>query len=88
MPYKHLRVNGVTFVFKYETDYPDLLHIFARHRKEPDDAIYIFFNGQTSWNSAQNLNETMLDGEGLWWFWIKEEEKVVMVVSCFDEYSR
>jgi len=40
--YKRLKANGITFVFKYEADHPELLHIFARHSKEPDDAIYFF----------------------------------------------
>lgn len=86
--YRNVRSGGITFVFKYETDPPDMLHIFARHRKEPDDAIYIFFNGTTSWNSSQELWETLLDGEGLWWYWINEPQKVLLVVSCFDRYSR
>jgi len=85
LPYQRLKANGFTFVFKYEDDYPDLLHIFARHRKETDDAMYIFFNGVTAWNQAQNRFETFLDGEGLFWFWIDEPGKVVMVVSCFDQ---
>jgi hypothetical protein len=86
--YLNLRSGGITFVFKYESDQPGMLHIFARHLKEPDDAIYIFFNGETSWNSAQGLWETILDSEGLWWYWIDESKKVMMVVSCFDEYCR
>jgi hypothetical protein len=45
--YKSERANGITFVFKYESDYPELLHIYVRHLKEPDDAIDIFINGQT-----------------------------------------
>ena len=85
MPYKRLKANGYTFVFKYEDDHPDLLHIYARHRKEPDDAIYIFFNGVAAWNTTYERFETTLDGEGLFWFWIDKPGKVVMVVSCFDD---
>lgn len=88
MRYKNYRAQGITFVFKYEDDHPEILHIYARHLKEPDDAMDIFFSGQTSWNSNQNLWETLLDGEGVWWYWINEDKKVVMIVSCFDEYSR
>ena len=85
--YKNVRAKGVTFVFKYEHDYPELLHIFARHTKHPDDAIEIFFEGSTTWNSTQNVWETLLEDEGIWWFWIDEQKRVVMIVSCFDQYS-
>lgn len=85
MPYKRLRVNGIVFVFKYDDVSPDLLHIYARHLKEPDDAIFIFFNGSTLWNPIQNRYETRTEGEGLFWFWLDEPGKVVMIVSCFDE---
>lgn len=64
-----------------------MLHIYARHLKNPNDAIYIFFNGNTSWNREKNRWETILGEEGLWWFWLNEADKVVMIISCFDEYS-
>jgi len=86
MAYKRLRAKGITFVFKYEDDFPELLHIYVRHLKEPDDAIHIFLNGVTTWNDIQQLWETILDSEGLWWFWIDESKSVVMIVSCFDQY--
>ena len=85
MAYKRVRAKGTTFVFKYEDDHPELLHIYVRHLKEPDDAIYIFFNGQTTWNSGQDLWQTILGNEVVWWFWINENDKVAMIVSCFDE---
>jgi len=84
--YRRLKANGITFVFKYETDHPELLHIYVRHLKEPDDAIDIFFNGLTTWNAKQDLWETSLEGETVWWFWIDEVKQVVMIVSCFDDY--
>lgn len=84
VPYKRVRARGVTFVFKYEDDHPEILHIFARHLKEPDDAIEIFFAGLTFWKSEQGLWETRCHGEAVWWFWIDESEKVVMIVSCFN----
>lgn len=83
--YKRLKVDGITFVFKYDQDYPDLLHIFVRHRKEPDDAVFIFFNGTHEWNDKNNRFETTFENEGLYWFWRNEEEKVIMVISCFDQ---
>jgi hypothetical protein len=46
MPEKFYRRvdGGITFVFKAEPGHPELLHIFARHRTEPDDAINTFFD--------------------------------------------
>jgi hypothetical protein len=42
--YKNVKYKGHTFVFKYDQDAPELLHIYARHRMEPRDAISIFFD--------------------------------------------
>lgn len=83
--YKRLRVRGVTFVFKYEEDHPDILHIYARHLKSPDDAIHIFFHGIHSWNEEHSRWEAVLENEALYWFWRDEEEQIVMVISCFDQ---
>jgi len=78
------RAKGITFVFKYEEDNPEILHIFARHLKEPDDAIEIFFTGLTVWKSRLELWESRTKSEAVRWFWIDESEKIVMIVSCFD----
>jgi hypothetical protein len=83
--YKNVKAQLVSFVFKYEDDYPELLHIWARHRKTDGDAIYIFFNGMTTWNQGQDCWETKIGAEVLWWFWIDEDNQIAMVISCFDE---
>lgn len=85
MPYKRVRAKGITFVFKYEPDYPDILHIFARHLKKPDDAIHVYLSGTPKWKAEQQLWETRLNDEVVWWFWIDQGKSIVMVVSCFDE---
>lgn len=86
--YSRRRANGVTFVFKHEDDYPELLHIFARHRKTDEDAIFIFFEGTSTAAPIppnDNVMQTVYnDAEYLWWYWIDEVQKVVMVVSCGD----
>lgn len=84
MQYKRVKVNGYVFVFKFEDDHPELLHIYARHLKEPDDAIDIFFNGIKTWNEGHKRFETKLNNEQVWWFWLDEAQKVVMVITCFD----
>ncbi len=50
--YRRIREQGVTFVFKYDVDAPHLLHIFARHLTEPDDALDVWFDPTTTqtWN--------------------------------------
>jgi hypothetical protein len=83
--YTNVTARGVTFVFKHEEDYPDLIHIWARHRKTEEDAIYIFFNGTTARNEEHDCWETKIGSEVLWWFWRNEERKIVMIITCFDE---
>ncbi|MGE0083850.1 MAG: hypothetical protein AB7S75_05460 [Desulfococcaceae bacterium] len=34
-----------TFLFKYEDDMPDLLHIYVRHLTQPEDATKAFSLG-------------------------------------------
>lgn len=83
MPYENFEEGGIRFVFKYDEDAPELLHIYARHLTSVEDAVDTFFDGTTeTWNAARSRFETYSNTHGLFWFWI-EEERVVMVVSCF-----
>ena len=83
MRYKQVEEDGIRFVFKYDDDAPDLLHIYARHLASIDDALDTFFEGeQESWNEERSRFETYSATHGLFWFWI-EQDWVVMVVSCF-----
>ena len=86
--YKNVKACHHQFVFKYDKDHPELLHIWVRHLKTEDDAIYIFFNGETVWNKQQDCWETSIEKEGIWWFWLDEAKKVIMIISCFDDYVR
>lgn len=76
--------GGYRFVFNYDDVDPSLLHIYARHLKTPDDAIFVFFHGVDTFNADRNRFETSTDTVTLYWFWIVVDE-VVMVVSCFDK---
>ena len=80
--YKNVEENGIRFVFAYDEDAPELLHIFARHLTTIDDALDTFFGGTTKRNEQHQRFETVTDSRGLFWFWI-EDGKVVMVISCF-----
>jgi hypothetical protein len=76
--------NGIKFVFKMDDVDPDLLHIYARHLTSIDDAMDVFFSSTpASWNEEFQRYESYNDTHGLFWFWINEPNKVVMVVSCF-----
>jgi hypothetical protein len=81
--YKQVEEDGIRFVFKYEDDAPDLLHIYARHLTSIDDALDTFFDGeQETWNPERSRFETYTRTHGLFWFWL-EEDRSDMVISCF-----
>ena len=75
--------NGIKFVFKMDDVDPELLHIFARLLTSIDDALDVFFASKAAWNEQFQRYESYNDTHGLYWFWINEPNKVVMVVSCF-----
>jgi hypothetical protein len=68
------------FVFKYDDEAPDLLHIYARHLTTPADAARTFFEGETTWNAAHRRFETFTATHSLYWFWL-EESAVIMVIA-------
>ncbi len=87
--------TGTTFVFKRDDKNTRILHI-ENHTNVYDeamgidDAIDIFLNGTpqpkfVKWNKL--ISVTKLDDEIVWWYWINEPEKVVMIVSCFHKYK-
>ena len=49
--YEHFAYEGYKFVFKYDEDIPNLLHIWVRHLKTVEDAVEIWFEGtEEIWN--------------------------------------
>ena len=82
--YKTVEEQGLRFVFAYDDDAPDLLHIYVRYLTVVDDPLDTFFNGQTHWNEGHKRFETYTDACGLFWFWL-ERDKAVMVISCFKQ---
>lgn len=83
--YKQVRENGVTFVFKYDDDAPELLHIYARHLTTIDDALDVYFDPTTTHelNTEFDRHESRNATHGLFWFFIHESQQVVMVITCF-----
>lgn len=83
--YKVIRSDGHTFVFAYDEVAPDLLHIFARHLMHPHQAIDVFFEGEVDvYNQEFDRHETRYERFVLYWCWINEERKVVLVITCFE----
>ena len=84
--YRRVREQGVTFVFKYDDDDPSLLHIYARHLTTIDDALDVYFAADATerWNAASRRFERYNESHGLFWFWLDEANRVVMVITCFS----
>jgi hypothetical protein len=82
--YQTVESDGYLFIFKMDAVDPQILHIWARHLKTPEDAIRIFMHGVDVWNAQHRRFETSLDNELLYWGW-KEEDAVVFVISCMDK---
>jgi hypothetical protein len=82
--WKHVRSGGVVFVFKYDLDDPSILHIFARHLMTVDDALRTWFDedAEDTWNDEYGRFETRSDTRVLYWKWLTEAERV-LVISCF-----
>ncbi len=78
------RSRNHTFLFKYEVDTSNLLHIYVRHLTQPEDAIKAFFSGTTTWNDHYQRYETVSETHTIYWFWIDEQAKKVIVITCFN----
>jgi hypothetical protein len=81
--FEHVIENGIKFVFKMDDVDPTLLHIYARHLTTIDDALDVFFDTTATWDQEFERYENYSDTHGLYWFWIDEAKRIVMVVSCF-----
>jgi hypothetical protein len=68
-----------------DDDEPSLLHIFARHMTTIDDALDVWFDEEASqnWNVTHERFERFNDTHGLFWFWLNQQDRVVMVITCF-----
>lgn len=80
---KYVYSNGFHFHFKYDPNFPKLLHITAKHQTTEEDAIKTFFGGQTIWNEKHKRFQTILLNKTLYWYWFRNKPKKVMVITCF-----
>jgi hypothetical protein len=83
MPYERYSCQGTVFLFKFEEDHPELLHIYVRHLATPEQAIDLFFDEVSQWNETRQRFENYSDTHGLYWCWQDEKNRVVRVISCF-----
>ena len=66
--YSYYYEGGYKFVFKYDELFPDVLHIWARHTKAMEDAVRVWFDGESDiWNWRFSRFETFTEREGLYW---------------------
>lgn len=84
MAYQRARRQGITFLFKFDPDAPDLLHIWVRHATTIGEALDTFFDpaAATFWNETRRRFETTTGTHVLHWFWLQENLRV-MVISCW-----
>jgi len=82
--YERVEFEDHTFVFKYDRTDPTQLHIYVRHLTEIEDVLETFFEGETEYNQERDRFETYTATHGLYWYWIDEVNKVVMVITCFS----
>lgn len=81
--FKHIRESGVVFVFKYDADDPALLHIYARHLTTPREAIDRWFDETADevWNERYERFETRNETHQVYWIWLEEGERV-LIITC------
>lgn len=77
------RIQGHAFFFKFDDEAPDLLHVYVRHLTEPNHAITTFFKGNSVWNKKYERFETATEEFMVYWLWLDEKAKKVLIISCF-----
>jgi hypothetical protein len=80
--YKRVKEQGITFLFKYQEEAPELLHIYVRHLTTVDDALDVYFTTTSKWYDERKRYENYSKTHGIHWFWLNEFDKVMMI-TCF-----
>lgn len=75
--YRSVRAEGFVFLFAYDQDAPELLHIFARHLTTIDDALRVWFDPtvEDEWNERYERFEVTTQTHVLYWKWLTEGER-------------
>ena len=78
-----VEANGEHFRFYYDREHPEVLHITLRHETTPEDAIRIFFVGETTArDEARSRFETQTDTHAIYWTRHSFDQSVI-IISCF-----
>lgn len=82
--YRRVRAEGHTFLFAYDNDAPELLHIYARHLTSVDDALRVWFDQEAEdhWNEERDRFEVQNATHVLYWKWLADGE-LILIISCF-----
>jgi hypothetical protein len=83
--YERIDEQGISFLFAYDPDAPDLLHIFARHATMPEDVFAVWFDLEQDdfWNEERRRFETSNATHTVYWMWSGVPGSVVRVITCF-----
>lgn len=73
---------GHKFVFNYDPDDPEQLHIAVRHLGTVEGTITAFFRGITVPDPVHKRFRTETAEYFVLWFWLNEADKVVMIISA------
>ena len=85
--YEVITCEGYKFYFKYENDYPDILHIYARGLLMPSEAISVWFDGTHEiYNNERQRWQTYTKTHGIYWLWLDEKNSRILIISCFRRY--
>jgi hypothetical protein len=86
-----VEADGYTFLFAYDRHAPELLHIYARHLVQVDDALEVFFDptAREVWNQDHRRWETTGHTHVLYWCYTAsygpdpEPDRRVLIITCF-----
>src|SRR5271155_5657469 len=92
--YEEFEAEGHVFRFLYDKEQPDRLHVEVSHGLQVEGAIDVFFDGAHTTRERSDLRgqdgsrtfETLHKNRGIWWKWIDEQKKHVLIWSFFKHY--
>lgn len=71
------------YLFAYDKEHTDMLHIYVRHLTTPPMAISAFLYGTPFWNAQHQRFESRWNSITLSWVWFKNKPNAIRIISCF-----